>query len=86
MGRACNTVNPFSATAILSIDPAYAVIFQDFTGTLDAGGNATATCNVPNLPSLSGFVAHLAFATIDPAVLPAINVSEVSNGQTVTLQ
>ena len=78
-------LNPFSPLALTTQDPAYGAIFQGFQGTLDSAGNATAFCNLPPLPSLSGLVAHLAFATLDPQA-PFPVVSEVSNRVTVTLQ
>ncbi|MEE2714214.1 MAG: choice-of-anchor V domain-containing protein [Planctomycetota bacterium] len=78
-------LNPFSALANLTLDPAYASIFQNFQGSLDGNGNATAQVNVPPLPNLSGMVAHLAFATLDP-LSPSPSVTELSNRVTVTLQ
>lgn len=78
-------LNPFNALANLTLDPAFSSIFQNFQGTLDGSGNATAQTNVPLLPSLSGLVAHLAFATIDPQT-PLPTVTEISNRVTVTLQ
>ena len=76
-------LNPFSPLASLTLDPAFSSIFQNFQGTLDGSGNATAQTNIPPLPSLSGMVAHLAFATLDPQTP---TVTEISNRVTVTLQ
>jgi len=58
-------------------------IFQNFIGTLDGAGNATAQVFIPPLPILSGFELHFAFA----AVVPGVGVaSEVSNRVSVTIQ
>ena len=57
-------------------------IFQNFIGALDAAGNAQATVLIPNIPFLSGFQWHFAFATLTPAA----NVTEVSNRTSVVLQ
>ena len=58
-------------------------IFQNFVGSLDSQGNATAVVVVPNLPVLSGLTFHFAYAT---APVGSSLVSEVSHRLTRTLQ
>lgn len=78
-------LNPFTATAQMTLDPNFASIFQNFQGTLDGSGNATAQVNLPPLPFLSGLSFRLAFATLDPAATTP-TVTEISSAATVTLQ
>lgn len=73
-------------TALAQLSLALPSVFQNFVGTLSPQGTATAAVAVPNIPSLSGLVAHLGFITFDPALLPVVSPTEVSNRLTVTLQ
>ena len=59
------------------------MVFQNFIGTLDSMGQATATVLVPaGPPGLSGAQVHFAAATVSPLGV----VSEVSARRTITLQ
>lgn len=73
-------------TALAQLSLSLPSIFQDFVGSLDAQGQATARVLVPNLPSLSGMVAHLAYIAFDTSALPALVPTEVSHRLTVTVQ
>ncbi len=44
-----------------------AALFQNFFGTLDAQGNASATLWMPNLTVLQGLTFYIAFASVHPA-------------------
>lgn len=50
-------------------------VFENYAGTLDANGEATATFHVPPIPALVGVTFHTAFVTVDQAA-----VTYVSNG------
>jgi hypothetical protein len=78
-------LNVFSPLALLTLDPLYSFIFQNFVGSLDGSGQANAQVNVPNDPALSTLVLHLAFATFDP-LAPGLVATEVSNKATITIQ
>lgn len=69
---------------ILSTGGAAAMIFQDYSGNLDAQGNATARLNIPNLPVLKGVRIHSAFLTIQ-ATAPS-GVSSISSTILFTIQ
>jgi hypothetical protein len=57
-------------------------VFQNFFGSLDATGSATATVNIPFYPPLAGLPFYFAAVTATPALTP----TEVSNRVTVTFQ
>ena len=50
---------------ILSMSGAMPTVFQNYSGTLDAGGRATATLSVPAIPALAGIDLYTTFAVID---------------------
>ena len=69
---------------ILSTGGAAAMIFQAYSGTLDAQGKATARLNIPNLPILKGVRIYSAFLTLR-ASAPS-GVSSISNTFLFTIQ
>ena len=60
------------------------MIFQNFTGILDAGGKATAGINIPNLPALKGIRIYSAFLTLKQGA-PS-NIQSISNTFVFTIQ
>ncbi len=73
-------VNPFTGLTDLALNTPS--LFSNFLGTLNSNGQATATVNVPLIPSLSGFALHFAAITATTAYIP----TEVSNRVDVVLQ
>ena len=73
-------VDPFTGLTDLALNtPA---LFSNFLGVLNSAGQATATVNVPPIPSLAGFALHFAAITATTAYVP----TEVSNRVDVVLQ
>ena len=58
-------------------------VFQNFAGTLDASGKATAMINIPNLPGLKGIRIYSAFLTIKQGA-PS-NIQSISNSFIFTI-
>ena len=58
-------------------------VFQDYAGTLDASGKATAKLNIPNLPGIKGIRIHSAFLTLKQGA-PS-NIQSISNSFIFTI-
>ena len=58
-------------------------VFQDYAGTLDASGKATAKLNIPNLPGIKGIRIHSAFLTLKQGA-PS-NIQSISNAFIFTI-
>ncbi|MBN2491495.1 MAG: right-handed parallel beta-helix repeat-containing protein [Planctomycetes bacterium] len=69
---------------VLSIGGTLPGIFQNYAGLLDAQGKATASFNIPNIPTLKGIRIYTAFVTLSPAA-PS-GVSNISNSFLFTIQ
>lgn len=85
-GTSPGTALPGGGTLPLNLDPlsyaaanpAFSAIFRDFTGTLDASGEAAAELVVPSLPDLAGVQLSFAYS------MPPWNFASTSVGLALT--
>lgn len=68
----------------MSLSPAWSSVFTNHAGLLSASGGATASLNIPALPTLIGMPLHGVFAVLDPQA--ALGIEQISNPLTVVLQ
>jgi len=57
-------VLPLAPDALLLLSLSLPSVFQNFAGTLDGSGNASAAVEAPNVPGLVGVTVHIAFLTL----------------------
>jgi hypothetical protein len=69
---------------VISTSGAFPMFFQNYLGTLDSNGAATARMTIPNLVALKGVRFYTAFATLDPR--SPLAVSQVSSNIPVVIQ
>jgi hypothetical protein len=55
---------PLAPDAFFVMSLSLPAVFQNFIGTLNASGNATASVAIPNQPALVGVTFHVAFVTL----------------------
>ncbi len=67
----------------ISTTPGGLGVFSGFQGLLSNQGRATATVNVPNLPSIVGLSIAFAGVTLSPGA--SLGIATISNAQTVVL-
>ncbi len=81
-----NRLLGLSLDAILdaSVNGYLPMIFQNYTGVLDASGKGTARINIPNLPGLKGVRLHTAFLTLKLGA--PLGIESISNTFVFTVQ
>lgn len=70
------------ASPLVAFSLATPSVFQNFVSVLDGVGQSQANVAIPNIPALSGFVLHFAYATVAPV---SGALSEISNRVTRTI-
>ena len=68
---------------VVTVNGYLPTVFVNYSGVLDASGQAKAQILIPNLPVLKGVRIHSAFITLDPAA--PFGISNISSTETLSI-